>query len=67
MDRCFLLLPASVAELASRDARPFRQIVDNSAAVTPGAKMPAHGEYDNPALDGLTAYFKTFKTAEGNR
>jgi hypothetical protein len=47
---------------ASSNALRFRQIIRDPASVTPGAKMPAHKDYDNATLDVLTAYFSTFAT-----
>jgi cytochrome c2 len=45
---------------AQVDGNRFRQIIHDPASVTPGAKMPPHGDYDAATLDALTAYFKTF-------
>lgn len=49
-----------LAERANSDAKRFRQTIRNPASVTPGARMPAHADYDDATLDALTAYFKTF-------
>lgn len=49
-----------LAAIANADGPRFRQIIRNPASVTPGAKMPAHADYDDQTLDALTAYFKTF-------
>jgi mono/diheme cytochrome c family protein len=56
-----------LAERANEDDKQFRQTIRNPASVTPGAKMPAHAEYDNTTLDALTAYFKTFAPARRTR
>jgi cytochrome c2 len=53
-----------LAAIANTDGRRFRQTVHNPASVNPGAKMPAHADYDDATLNALTAYFKTF-TGEG--
>lgn len=52
-----------LAESADHNGKRFRQIIRNPASVTKGAKMPAHGDYDDATLDALTAYFKTFVVA----
>ncbi|HEY1985756.1 MAG TPA: cytochrome c [Terracidiphilus sp.] len=49
-----------LADIANSDSARFHSIVHNPLAVNPGAKMPAHGDYDGATLDALTAYFKTF-------
>lgn len=49
-----------LAAIASSDSLKFRRIIRNPASVTPGARMPAHSDYDDATLDALTAYFKTF-------
>jgi mono/diheme cytochrome c family protein len=49
-----------LARFAQDDSRRFRRIIRNPASVTPGAKMPAHADYDDATLDALTAYFRTF-------
>jgi mono/diheme cytochrome c family protein len=49
-----------LAAIANADGPRFRHIIRNPASVTPGAKMPAHSDYDDQTLDALTAYFKTF-------
>jgi mono/diheme cytochrome c family protein len=51
---------ARLAADAQVDGNRFRQIIHDPASVTPGAKMPPHGDYDAATLDALTAYFKTF-------
>ena len=56
-----------LAERANEDGQSFRQTIRNPASVTPGAKMPAHADYDDATLDALTAYFKTFAAARRNR
>lgn len=52
-----------LAGLANRNPTRFQKTISNPLSVTPGAKMPAHGDYDSATLDALTAYFKTFKPA----
>jgi mono/diheme cytochrome c family protein len=49
--------------MAEKDGRRFRETIRNPAAVTPGAKMPGHADYDDATLDALTAYFRTFAGA----
>jgi len=49
-----------LARRAEEDGPLFRKIIRNPASVTPGAKMPAHGDYDDATLNALTDYFKTF-------
>jgi len=56
-----------LGESAQRDGKRFRQTIHDPASVTPGAKMPAHGDYDDATLDALTAYFRTFSAAGGKR
>jgi cytochrome c1 len=56
-----------LAKRAHDDGSRFRQIIRNPASVTPGAKMPAHTDYDDATLDALTAYFKTFAAARRDR
>jgi cytochrome c2 len=53
-----------LADIASVDGTRFRRIIRNPGSVTPGAKMPAHADYDDATLNALTAYFRTF-AAEG--
>jgi mono/diheme cytochrome c family protein len=52
-----------LAQIADQQGKLFRQIVRNPASVTPGAKMPAHPDYNDATLDALTAYFRTFAGA----
>jgi cytochrome c2 len=54
--RSWLKLAASAAHNPAR----FHQIIHDPVSVTPGAKMPAHKDYDDATLNALTAYFKTF-------
>jgi mono/diheme cytochrome c family protein len=56
-----------LAERANEDDKQFRRIIRNPGSVTPGAKMPAHANYDDATLDALTAYFKTFAPAGRTR
>jgi hypothetical protein len=49
-----------LAHIAYSNEQRFRQIIHDPASVTPGAKMPAHGDYDGATLDALTKYFSTF-------
>ncbi len=49
-----------LARIAHEDGERFRHIIRNPAAVTPGAKMPAHADYDDATLDALRSYFNTF-------
>jgi hypothetical protein len=51
-----------LAAVASSTPARFHQIIRDPASVTPGAKMPAHKDYDDATLDALTAYFRTFAT-----
>jgi cytochrome c2 len=53
--------------MAAGDPRRFRQTIHDPASVTPGAKMPAHGNYDGATLDALTAYFRTFAASGSGR
>lgn len=39
----------------------FRRYVKKPKSVQPNAKMPGFAEYDDTALDALTAYFREFK------
>jgi hypothetical protein len=50
----------TLARRARDDSPRFRQVIRDPASVTPGAKGPAHPDYDDATLDALTAYFKTF-------
>jgi mono/diheme cytochrome c family protein len=56
-----------LAAIANADGARFRQIIRNPASVTPGARMPAHSDYDDATLDALTAYFKTFADSNSTR
>ncbi len=57
-----------LAAIADSDGPRFRRIIHDPASVKPGAKMPAHSDYDEATLDALTAYFKTFsKSAAGHQ
>jgi mono/diheme cytochrome c family protein len=58
-DRSWLKL----ASLAGSDEQRFRQTIRSPLSVRPGAKMPAHGAYDDATLDALSSYFKTFVKA----
>ena len=49
-----------LAQRANEDGSRFRATIRNPKSVNPGAQMPAHSGYDDPTLDALTAYFKTF-------
>jgi cytochrome c2 len=49
-----------LAARAAADDTRFKQTIHDPASVTPGAKMPAHGDYDDATLNALAAYFKTF-------
>ena len=49
-----------LAVTAQEDGQRFRRIIHDPASVIPGAKMPAHRDYNSATLDALTAYFKTF-------
>jgi mono/diheme cytochrome c family protein len=51
-----------LAKGAQEDGNRFRQTIRDPASVTPGAKRPAHTDYDDATLDALTAYFRTFST-----
>ena len=53
-----------LARIANADGVRFRRTIHDPASVMPGAKMPAHGDYDDATLDALTAYFKTFAGAQ---
>jgi hypothetical protein len=56
-----------LAERAEQDPQRFRQIIRNPTSVNPKAAMVAHPTYDDVTLNALTAYFKTFAPAGGNR
>jgi len=56
-----------LAERANEDDKQFRRTIRNPASVTPGAKMPAHADYDDATLDALTVYFKTFSPSGRTR
>jgi hypothetical protein len=49
-----------LAGIAASDAARFQQTIHDPASVKPGAKMPAHKDYDDATLRALTEYFKTF-------
>ena len=49
-----------LGRMAEADGERFRRIIRDPAAVTKGAKMPGHPDYDDATLDALTAYFRTF-------
>lgn len=49
-----------LGHIAASNPTRFRAIIHAPASVTPGAKMPAHSDYDDATLDALTAYFRTF-------
>ena len=55
-----------LAVMADRDPSRFGKIIRDPAAVTPGAKMPGQPGYDNPTLDALTAYFRSFASRGAN-
>lgn len=52
-----------LAEDAQEDEQRFRETIRNPASVRPGAKMPAHSDFDDATLRALTAYFRTFADA----
>jgi hypothetical protein len=52
-----------LGELAHTDPRRFHAIIHDPASVKPDTKMPAQPGYDDATLDALTAYFKTFASA----
>jgi cytochrome c1 len=56
----------NLAARAKEDGVTFRQTIRNPKSLNPGAKMPAHSEYDDTTLEALTAYFKTFVQARRN-
>ena len=49
--------------MARHNSARFQRIIHDPKSVTPGARMPAHGDYDQATLDALTAYFRTFSVA----
>jgi cytochrome c1 len=49
-----------LAWIANSDPARFRFTIRDPAGVRPGAKMPAHSNYNDATLDALTAYFRTF-------
>lgn len=49
-----------LAVIAAFDATRFQYTIRDPASVKPGAKMPAHKDYDDATLKALTEYFKTF-------
>ncbi len=49
-----------LAVIASFDEARFRATIRDPASVKPGAKMPAHKNYDDATLNALTEYFRTF-------
>lgn len=53
-----------LASIAAADPSRFGRTIRNPASVTPGAKMPAHSDYDRATLDALTEYFQTFAAAK---
>ncbi len=55
-----------LAAVAAQNSQRFRQVIRNPTAANPKATMPAHTTYDDPTLDALTAYFKTFAKPERN-
>jgi mono/diheme cytochrome c family protein len=56
-----------LAAMAGSNGARFRQIIRNPGAITPGARGPAHADYDDVTLDALTAYFKTFARPDSAR
>ena len=49
-----------LAAMARDESRRFERIIRDPASVKPGAKMPGQPGYNDPTLDALTAYFRTF-------
>jgi hypothetical protein len=56
-----------LSKAAQQDDKRFWQVIRNPASVRPGAKGPAHSNYDDATLSALTAYFKTFSVAGSAR
>lgn len=55
---------SKLADDAQKNPDRFQRIIHDPAAVTSGAKMPPHSDYDGPTLHALTAYFRSFADAE---
>ena len=51
---------SQLAAIARFDATRFQYTIRDPQAVNPGAKMPAHKDYDDATLHALTEYFRTF-------
>jgi len=49
-----------LAVIAAFDPTRFKYTSRDASAVKPGAKMPAHKDYDDATLQALTEYFQTF-------
>jgi hypothetical protein len=56
-----------LAAWAATDATQFQQYIHNPQSIQSGAKMPAHGDYDQATLAALTAYFATFAPVRKTR
>jgi hypothetical protein len=51
---------SQLAAIARFDETRFRYTIRDPQSVKPGAKMPAHKDYDDATLHALTEYFRTF-------
>jgi hypothetical protein len=51
---------SQLAAIARFDERRFQYTIRDPQSVRPGAKMPAHKDYDDATLRALTEYFRTF-------
>ncbi len=51
---------SQLAAIARFDATRFQYTIRDPQSVKPGAKMPAHKDYDDATLHALTEYFRTF-------
>ena len=51
---------SQLAAIARFDSTRFQYTIRDPQSVKPGAKMPAHKDYDDATLHALTEYFSTF-------
>jgi hypothetical protein len=51
---------SQLAAIARFDEARFKYTIRDPQSVRPGAKMPAHKDYDDATLRALTEYFRTF-------
>jgi cytochrome c1 len=51
---------SQLAAIARFDRTRFESTIRDPKSVKPGAKMPAHKDYDDATLHALTEYFRAF-------